>query len=93
LAEEHGLDEDPPDRQPAAALRPRNQPLRPPTGPSHGLDGYIQWRYDNGFAEMQEPILSELKQIQNRDAILYTNMPVGETIGVNTAMESSWPRS
>jgi type II restriction/modification system DNA methylase subunit YeeA len=31
--------------------------------------GYIQWRYENGFAEMQEPILRELKGIENRDAI------------------------
>lgn len=53
--------------------------------------GYIQWRYENGFADMQEPILRELKQIENRDAILYTNLPVGEIEGVKTALEPVWP--
>jgi type II restriction/modification system DNA methylase subunit YeeA len=53
--------------------------------------GYIQWRYENGFADMQEPILRELKGIENRDAILYTNLPVGETEGVKAALEPVWP--
>ncbi|MDM8527084.1 hypothetical protein QUF58_02625 [Anaerolineales bacterium HSG24] len=32
--------------------------------------GYIQWRAENGFTEMNEPILQPLKNIENRDAIL-----------------------
>ncbi|MBV6451375.1 MAG: hypothetical protein MHPDNHAH_02108 [Anaerolineales bacterium] len=52
--------------------------------------GYIQWRYDNGFADISEPILKELKQIQNRDAILYTNLSAGETKGIKAIAESMW---
>jgi type II restriction/modification system DNA methylase subunit YeeA len=37
--------------------------------------GYIQWRYDNSFAGIQKPILSELKQIEKRDAILTPTLP------------------
>ncbi|MDM8531543.1 N-6 DNA methylase [Anaerolineales bacterium HSG25] len=32
--------------------------------------GYIQWRTENGFTEITEPILQPLKNIENRDAIL-----------------------
>jgi type II restriction/modification system DNA methylase subunit YeeA len=32
--------------------------------------GYLQWRVENGFAHMDEPILKPLKQIENKDAIL-----------------------
>jgi len=32
--------------------------------------GYLQWRVENGFATMDEPILKPLKQIENKDAIL-----------------------
>ncbi|MDM8521680.1 N-6 DNA methylase [Anaerolineales bacterium HSG6] len=32
--------------------------------------GYIQWRAENGFTEITEPILQPLKNIENRDAIL-----------------------
>ncbi|HNE03511.1 MAG TPA: hypothetical protein PLT08_03255 [Anaerolineales bacterium] len=52
--------------------------------------GYIQWRYDNGFADISEPILKELKQIQNRDAIIYTNLSGGETKGIKAVAESIW---
>jgi type II restriction/modification system DNA methylase subunit YeeA len=53
--------------------------------------GYIQWRYENGFADISEPILRELKQIENRDAILHTSLPAGETKGIKAAAETSWP--
>lgn len=52
--------------------------------------GYIQWRYENGFADISEPILKELKQIENRDAILYTNLPAGETKGIKAVSEYAW---
>jgi hypothetical protein len=32
--------------------------------------GYLQWRAENGFATLDEPILKPLKQIENKDAIL-----------------------
>jgi len=32
--------------------------------------GYIQWRYENGFAELEPPILKPLGNIECRDAIL-----------------------
>jgi hypothetical protein len=32
--------------------------------------GYLQWRLDNGFAVVEEPILKPLHNIQNNDAIL-----------------------
>jgi methylase of polypeptide subunit release factors len=32
--------------------------------------GYLQWRFDNGFTEITEPILRPLHNIQMRDAIL-----------------------
>lgn len=32
--------------------------------------GYLQWRHENGFAEMGEPILQPLNNIRNMDAIL-----------------------
>jgi type I restriction-modification system DNA methylase subunit len=32
--------------------------------------GYLQWRAENGFAEMDEPILKPLHQIENKDAII-----------------------
>ena len=43
--------------------------------------GYLQWRVENGFASMDEPILKPLKQIENKDAIL--------DIASNT--EPEWP--
>ncbi len=52
--------------------------------------GYIQWRYDNGFADISEPILKELQQIQNRDAILHTNLSAEETKGIKAVAESVW---
>jgi hypothetical protein len=33
--------------------------------------GYIQWRYENGFSNINEPILAPLRNIQHKDAILY----------------------
>jgi type II restriction/modification system DNA methylase subunit YeeA len=32
--------------------------------------GYLQWRFENGFAEINEPILRPLKNIEHKDAIL-----------------------
>ena len=32
--------------------------------------GYLQWRHENGFGEMSEPILRPLRNIQRMDAIL-----------------------
>lgn len=32
--------------------------------------GYLQWRFENGFANLEEPILRPLKNIERRDAIL-----------------------
>ena len=32
--------------------------------------GYLQWRFENGFAEISEPILRPLKNIERKDAIL-----------------------
>ncbi len=32
--------------------------------------GYLQWRFENGFAEIEEPILRPLKNIERKDAIL-----------------------
>lgn len=32
--------------------------------------GYLQWRVENGFAAIDEPILKPLKQIENKDAVL-----------------------
>ncbi len=32
--------------------------------------GYLQWRHENGFGEMEDPILRPLKNIQRMDAIL-----------------------
>jgi len=34
--------------------------------------GYLQWRFDNGFSEIQEPILRPLHNIERRDAIIST---------------------
>ncbi len=35
--------------------------------------GYLQWRFENGFREISEPILHALDNIQHRDAILSMN--------------------
>ncbi len=43
--------------------------------------GYLQWRAENGFAEMDEPILKPLHQIENKDAI----------INMKTGKEPEWP--
>jgi hypothetical protein len=43
--------------------------------------GYLQWRVENGFAHMDEPILRPLKQIENRDAI----------INIADGTEPEWP--
>ena len=43
--------------------------------------GYLQWRVENGFAYMQEPILKPLKQIENKDAI----------INIAGGTEPDWP--
>lgn len=32
--------------------------------------GYLQWRFDNGFSEIEEPILRPLHNIERKDAIL-----------------------
>jgi len=32
--------------------------------------GYIQWRFENGFPEISEPILQPLRNIKHKDAIL-----------------------
>ena len=32
--------------------------------------GYLQWRFDNGFSDFDEPILKPLNNIQEKDAIL-----------------------
>ncbi len=32
--------------------------------------GYLQWRYENGFAEMPDPVLRPLRNIRRMDAIL-----------------------
>ena len=42
--------------------------------------GYLQWRAENGFAEMDEPILRPLRQIENKDAI----------IDLETGTEPAW---
>ncbi len=50
--------------------------------------GYLQWRVENGFAHMDEPILRPLKQIENKDAILDLTpspSPKGE------GREPEWP--
>jgi type II restriction/modification system DNA methylase subunit YeeA len=43
--------------------------------------GYLQWRVENGFAHMDEPILRPLKQIENKDAI----------INITDCTEPDWP--
>ena len=43
--------------------------------------GYLQWRSENGFAKMDEPILKPLHQIENKDAI----------IDLATGKEPIWP--
>jgi type I restriction-modification system DNA methylase subunit len=43
--------------------------------------GYLQWRTENGFAEIDEPILKPLHQIENKDAI----------IDIDTLLEPVWP--
>ena len=43
--------------------------------------GYLQWRSENGFAKMDEPILKPLHQIENKDAI----------IDLKTGKEPTWP--
>ena len=43
--------------------------------------GYLQWRVENGFAHMDEPILKPLKQIENKDAI----------INIADGTEPDWP--
>ena len=43
--------------------------------------GYLQWRAENGFAVLQEPVLKPLKQIENKDAIL----------DLATGTEPAWP--
>jgi type II restriction/modification system DNA methylase subunit YeeA len=53
--------------------------------------GYLQWRVENGFAHMEEPILKPLKQIEHRDAILRTSHPVGETDNIVASDEPVWP--
>ena len=43
--------------------------------------GYLQWRVENGFAVIDEPILKPLKQIENKDAIL----------DIASGTEPDWP--
>ncbi|MGC1374630.1 MAG: DNA methyltransferase, partial [Anaerolineales bacterium] len=70
FAEEHGLDEIPLTVNPQQLYGLEINPYAHQLAQITVWIGYIQWRYENGFAEMQEPILRELKQIENRDAIL-----------------------
>lgn len=46
--------------------------------------GYLQWRLENGFLDFDEPILSPLKQIENRDAIITYN-------SAGNPLQSEWP--
>ena len=32
--------------------------------------GYIQWRFDNGFGDIEDPVLRPLENIRQMDAIL-----------------------
>jgi hypothetical protein len=59
-----------PQRLAGAALRHRNQPLRPRAGPITVWIGYIQWLSENGFGRPAEPILKPLDNIKHMDAIL-----------------------
>jgi len=43
--------------------------------------GYLQWRAENGFSQMSDPILKPLHQIENKDAI----------IDWGTGTEPTWP--
>lgn len=46
--------------------------------------GYLQWRAENGFSQINEPILQPLKNIENRDAILAHD-------GIAKIAEPEWP--
>ena len=46
--------------------------------------GYLQWRFENGFGEISEPILRPLKQIEHKDAILAFDAD-------GNPVESEWP--
>jgi len=54
--------------------------------------GYLQWRVENGFAHMEEPILRPLEQIENKDAILHLPSPnhAGDGVG-QEKVEPDWP--
>jgi hypothetical protein len=70
FAAEHGLPEIPLTVNPQQLLGIETNPYAHQLAQITVWIGYIQWRYENGFAEMQEPILRELEGIENRDAIL-----------------------
>lgn len=48
--------------------------------------GYLQWRFENGFAEINQPILRPLKNIEHKDAILAYNQ-AGQPV------EPEWPET
>ncbi len=70
FAEEHGLPEIPLTVNPQQLYGIEVNPYAHQLAQITVWIGYIQWRYENGFAELQEPILRQLEGIQNRDAIL-----------------------
>ncbi len=48
--------------------------------------GYIQWRFENGFSEFEEPVLKPLHQILHQDAIIKLD-------GNNIPIEPTWPET
>ena len=48
--------------------------------------GYLQWRFENGFAEVAEPVLRPLANIQRKDAVLAYDAD-------DNTIESEWPEA
>jgi hypothetical protein len=52
--------------------------------------GYLQWRAENGFAHMEEPILRPLRQIEHKDAIIDIDLTGLRDL---SGLEPTWPEA